>query len=146
MRYQRGLTLIEIIATITVISMAGAALVGTLSYLAGSGNGAMRQVQAQSIAQAYLAEISGMSFLDPDGVNEGPNRALWDNVADYNGLDTANATDKTGNVVGPYRVRVVTSAGGLGTLPANAVWRIDVTVDYDTNASVIATGYRTNHP
>jgi hypothetical protein len=37
-------------------------------------------------------------------------------------------------------------AGGLSGLPNNAVWRVDVTVDFDTNRSAVATGYRTNHP
>ena len=59
---------------------------------------------------------------------------------------TCCATDKAGNASGNYRVRVNVVAGGLGALPANAVWRIDVTVDYDTNAFALATGYRTNHP
>lgn len=143
---QRGMTLIEVIATITVISMAGAALVGTLSYLAGTSGGNLRQAQAEAIANAYLSEISATAFADPDGVAEGSNRRLWDNVMDYNGLDTPTATDKAGNASGNFRVRVNVVAGGLGTLPANAVWRIDVTVDYDTNAFALATGYRTNHP
>ncbi len=119
---QRGVTLIELIASITVIAMAGAALMGTLSYLAGKGPTTMRQAQAQAIADAYLGEITGRSFAD---------------VATYNGLNTFEAG---------YRVRVNLIAGGLGVLPNNAVWRIDVTVDYDTNASVLATGYRTNRP
>jgi MSHA pilin protein MshD len=143
---QQGMTLIELIVTITVVSMAGAALVGTLSFLAGTSGVNMRQAQAQAIANAYLTEISGMAFLDPDGIAEGANRALWDNVTDYNGLDTLVATDKAGNASGNFHVRVNVVAGGLGVLPANAVWRIDVTVDYDTNAFALATGYRTNHP
>lgn len=143
---QRGVTLLELIVTITVVAMAGAALVGTLSYLAGTSGTQLRRAQAQSIATAYLAEIRGMGFADPDGIAEGANRQLWDNVTDYNGLNTPTASDKLGNAAGNFPVRVNVSAGGLGTLPANAVWRIDVTVDYDTNAFVVATGYRTNHP
>jgi prepilin-type N-terminal cleavage/methylation domain-containing protein len=143
---QRGMTLLELIVTITVVAMAGAALMGTLSYLAGTSGGNMRQAQAQAIANAYLTEISGMSFADPDGVAEGANRLLWDNVMDYNNLNTPTATDKAGNASGNFRVRVNVVAGGLGVLPANAVWRIDVSVDYDTNAFALATGYRTNHP
>jgi Tfp pilus assembly protein PilV len=122
MRGQRGLTIIELIASITVIAMAGAALMGTLSYLAGNGGNAMRRAQAQAIADAYLGEITARSFAD---------------VATYNGLDTTE---------GGHRVRVALFNGGLGALPNNAVWRIDVTVDYDVNAAVIATGYRTNRP
>jgi prepilin-type N-terminal cleavage/methylation domain-containing protein len=121
-RLQRGVTLIELIASITVIALAGAALMGTLSYLAGTGGSYVRQAQAQSIADAYLAEITGRSFAD---------------VAAYNGLNTQEP--------GGFRVRANLSPGGLGTLPNNAVWRIDVTVDYGASV-VVATGYRTNRP
>ncbi len=142
---ERGLSLIELIATITVISMAGTALMGTMSYLAHTGGRTLQQAQAQAIATAYLDEITGMSFVDPDGLAEGANRAAWDNVFDYNNLRTLTASDKAGNPAGNYPVRVNIAQGGLGALPANDVWRIDVTVDYD-GGSVIATGYRTNYP
>ena len=122
MKRQRGLTLIELITTITVMAMAGSAVVGTLAYLAGQGPRITRQAEAQAIANAYLHEITGQAFAD---------------VAAYHGLDTVEAG---------YRVRVALSAGGLGTLPNNAVWRIDVTVDHDDDGAVIATGYRTNRP
>jgi MSHA pilin protein MshD len=145
-RLQRGVTIVELIASITVITLAGSALVGTLSYLAGAGDNATRQAQAQSIADAYLAEIRGLSFADPDGVDGEASRALWDDVDDYAGLDTPTASDKSGATVGNFRVRVNLFPGGLGTLPANAVWRIQVTVDYDDDAMVVATGYRTNRP
>jgi hypothetical protein len=69
----------------------------------------------------------------------------FDNVTDYQGLDTNVASDEMGNVAGPFRVRVTLTPGTLGTLPANAVWRIDVRVDYGLNNQVIATGYKTNH-
>jgi prepilin-type N-terminal cleavage/methylation domain-containing protein len=119
---QRGLTLIELIASISVIAMAGAALMGTLTYLADKSSLGLRQAQAQAIADAYLNGITGRSFAD---------------VAGYNGLDTTEAG---------YRVRVALSSGGLTLLPNNAVWRVDVTVNYDANAVVVATGYRTNRP
>lgn len=144
--WNRGFTLIELVVTITVIGMAGAALVGTLSYLAGTSGSNMLQAQAQSIAYAYLEEISGMAFADPDGVAEGPNREFWDNVMDYNGLDTLSASDKKGNPAGNFHVRVNVTPGVLNLVPAGAVWRIDVTVDYDASGTMIATGYRTNHP
>jgi MSHA pilin protein MshD len=132
------------VVAISVIATAGAALVGTLSYLAGEGSGYLQQAQAQSIADAYLEEITGKSFADPGGGDGEGNRALFDDVDDYNGLDEL-ATNAAGAAAGAYRVQVALTAGGLGALPANAVWRIDVTVSYD-NSSAIATGYRTNHP
>jgi prepilin-type N-terminal cleavage/methylation domain-containing protein len=141
---QRGVTLIELTVAIAVISLAGSALVGTLSYLSGQGSGYLLQAQAQSIADAYLSEITGKCFADCLPGPEG-NREQFDDVTDYNNLDTLVAADEAGNVAGNFRVRVNLTPGGLGVLPANAVWRIDVTVDYG-NGFAIATGYRTNHP
>ena len=146
---QRGVTLVELIVAITVIATAGAALVGTLSYLAGTGSDYLLQAQAQSIADSYLAEISGKSFADPDGVDGEANRSLFDDVDDYNGLNTAAASDEMGNAAGSFNVRVNLAPGGLGALPNVDVWRIDVTVDYgngSANGTVISTGYRTRHP
>jgi MSHA pilin protein MshD len=141
---QRGVTLVELVVTIVVIATAGSALLGTLSYLSGQGSNYILQAQAQSIADAYLSEITGKCFAD---CIPGPeaNRQQFDNVTDYNGLDTPVATDEAGNVIGNFRVRVNLTAGGLVLLPAASVWRIDVTVDYD-NGVAVATGYRTNHP
>lgn len=141
---QRGVTLIELVVTITVIATAASALIGTLSYLSGEGTSYLLQAQAQSVADAYLSEISGASFADPDVDGEG-NRCQFDDVDDYAGYAANVATDKCGNPVGNFPVRVVLTAGGLGTLPAADVWRIDVTVSYD-NTSVTATGFRTRHP
>lgn len=141
----RGVTLIELIITISVMSVAGIALVSTLSYLSGTGSDHVLRSQAQSIANAYLNEITGKCFADClPGVEA--SRMQFDDVTDYQGLDTLAATDQMNNAAGNFRVRVNLTAGGLGALPANAVWRIDVTVDYDRGKQVIATGYKTNHP
>jgi prepilin-type N-terminal cleavage/methylation domain-containing protein len=142
---QRGVTLIELVVTITVIATAASALIGTLSYLSGEGTSYLLQAQAQSVADAYLSEISGASFADPDGADGEGSRCQFDDVDDYAGYAANVATDQCGNVVGNFPVRVVLTAGGLGTLPAADVWRIDVTVSYD-NTSVTATGFRTRHP
>lgn len=138
MKRQRGVTLVELVATIVVISMAGSALVGTLSYLANTSSSTMRQTQAQAIADAYLAEIVGKGFTDPDGINGETDRAFFDDVLDYNGY--------TAPEPGNFEVRVAVSAGTLTGIPNNAVRRVDVSVDYDTNAFAMATGYRTNRP
>jgi MSHA pilin protein MshD len=142
----RGATLVELMVSIVVISIAGAALASTLAYLNGTGSTSILQAQAQSIANAHLNEITGKSFLDPDGVDgEGP-RAQFDDVDDYNGLDNAVARDEFGNASGNFRVRVSVVPGALGGVPAANVRRIDVTVSYGDSASVVATGYRTRYP
>ncbi len=141
--HSRGVTLIELVVSITVIAIAGAALTGTLAYLSGTGNTSILQAQAQSIANAYLNEISGKAFV-ADGV-EG-SRDLYDDIFDYNGLDDAVARDEFGNVAGNFRVRVSVVAGALNAVPAADVRRIDVTVDYGNASSVVASGYRTRYP
>lgn len=139
----RGVTLVELVVSIVVISIAGAALAGTLAYLNGTGNTSILQAQAQSIANAYLNEIIGKRFL-PDGVEASRNQ--YDDIFDYNGLDDAVARDEFGNVAGNFRVRVNLVAGAFNGVPAAAVRRIDVTVDYGSVYSVVASGYRTSYP
>jgi prepilin-type N-terminal cleavage/methylation domain-containing protein len=142
-RKTRGVTLIELVVAITVIAIAGAALMATLAYLNGTGNTAILQAQAQSIATAYLNEITGKSFADPNGADGEASRDLFDDVDDYSGLNTAVASDEFGNATGNFNVSVAVVPGALGLLPATDVWRVDVTVGYGNAAYVVATGYRT---
>ena len=145
MKRQRGVTLVELVVTITVIAIAGTALLSTLTFMAGAGTDYVLQAQAQSIANGYLDEILTKSYADPN-VNNETSRCQFDDVMDYQGLDTNTASDECGNAAGNFRVRVAVSQGTLTGIPAGAVRRIDVTVNYGTDGQAIATGYRTNHP
>ena len=143
-RHARGVTLVELVVSIVVIAIAGAALSGTLAYLNGTGNTSILQAQAQSIANAYLNEITGKRFA---GRRRRSHRAL----------STMTSSTTTGSMT---RWRATSSAmrpaisacawpswpGALNGLPAAAVRRIDVTVDYGNGSSVVATGYRTSYP
>ena len=140
---QRGVTLMELVVGIVVIAIAGAALSGTLAYLNGSGNTSILQAQAQSIANAYLNEITAKRFT-ADGV-EG-SRDQYDDISDYNGLVDPVATDEFGTVAGNFRVTVNVVPAALNGIPAAAMRRIDVTVAYGATFSVVATGYRSNRP
>jgi MSHA pilin protein MshD len=137
-RRTRGVTLVELVVSIVVISVAGAALAGTLAYLNGTGNTSILQAQAQSIANAYLNNVLDKSFASAPGA--------FNDVNDYNGLNDPVALDAAGNAAGNFRVQVSVGPGVLNGMPAAAVRRIDVTVDYGNGASVVATGYRTNYP
>lgn len=143
---QRGLTLIELVTSITVIGIAGMALLGVLGYLSSSSGAVVSQTRAQAVADMYLAEVLSKPFLDPDGTPSEPNRSLFDDVGDYNGLDEATAVDRAGNPAGPYRVRVTVTATALGTATAANVRRVDVRVDLPDGKMVLATGYRTRYP
>jgi MSHA pilin protein MshD len=137
-RHTRGVTLVELVASIVVIAIAGVALSSTLAYLNGTGNTSILQAQAQSIANAYLNNILDKNFASSPGP--------LDDVNDYNGLNNPVALDAAGNASGNFRVQVAVGAGVLNGLPGAAVRRIDVTVAYGNGASVVATGYRTNYP
>jgi MSHA pilin protein MshD len=138
----RGVTLIELVVSIVVIAVAGAALAGTLAYLSGTGNTSMLQAQAQSIANAYLNEIVSKEFV-PNGV-EG-SRAQFNDVRDYDNHVDVMARDKFNNVAGNFRVSVSVAPSALNGVAAANVWLVNVTVNYGNGASVVATGYRTRY-
>lgn len=143
---QTGLTLIELVTSIVVISLAAAALLGVMGFLATASGISLAQARAQAIASSYLNEALSKPFIDPDGSDGEATRALFDDVDDFNGLDDVAATDQAGAAAGPFRVRVTVAAGTLGALPASAVRRVDVRVDYAGGLQMLATGYRTRYP
>jgi MSHA pilin protein MshD len=149
-RRQRGVTLIELVITITVIAIASVAVLGTISATTVRSADRMQRQQALAVAQAYMEEIALRSFSDPDGtaVRE-PLRADYDDVDDYNGLADNGARDQLGRSVaslGSYVVRVsVASSRALGGVPQNAVKRIDVTVTDPSGNAVALTGYRSRY-
>jgi len=103
----------------------------------------MLQAQAQSIANSYLNEIIAKNFV-PNGVEA--NRALFNDVRDYNGRVDVVARDKFNNAAGNFRVSVAVAASALNGVAAANVWLVNVTVNYGNGASVVATGYRTGYP
>ncbi len=152
-RRRGGLTLIELLIAIVVVSVA---LGGTLllsRHTVSRSADAMIQHQALEVATAYLEEIMLRAYLDPETASVCPaaeaGRALYDNVCDYDGLDDAGAVDQTGaNVVGlgDYRVRVdVDTTANLNGLSGSAdVLRIDVRVTHPTGLDITISGYRTS--
>jgi MSHA pilin protein MshD len=146
MKRERGVTLVELVVSITIIALAASALMGVLGYLSGSGGTVILQTQAESIANSYLNEALAKPFNDPDGIDGEANRAAFDDVNDYNGIDDAAAVDVLGNASGNFRVRVTVGPGVLGALPAADVQRVDVRVDFGNSYFVEVSGYRVRYP
>lgn len=124
-----GATLIELVTTIVVISIAAVILIKVTSVSTGRSVDPMIQQQAVAIAQAYLEEIMQKGFCDPDyDVDSNPatplncpvqctgrvcqpagcrnsgsaqegSRPLYDDICDYNGLSDSGAVDQTGSAV-----------------------------------------------
>ena len=54
---ERGVTLIELVAAITIVAIAATAVLGAISMIMTRGADAMARQQAVAVAEAYLEEI-----------------------------------------------------------------------------------------
>lgn len=139
---QRGVTLVELILSIVIISVGLVGILSAMSLTTRHSADPLPRKQALAIAEALLEEVQLMPFTlcDPDGfttagcaVNEGmgpeavpaPERrghlsAPFDNVNDYHGLELVGGASDiggSGNVTIPagYTARIaVTADAGLG--------------------------------
>jgi MSHA pilin protein MshD len=145
-RHQHGLTLIELVTSITIIGLAGSAVLGVMGFLSSTSGSTLARLRAQDVAQLYLAEVLARPFSDPDATPVESSRSLFDDVGDFAGLDDATAVDQSGTVIAPWRVRVSVVPAALGSVPATNARRVDVRVDLPDGQVVVATGYRTRYP
>lgn len=155
---QRGVTLVELVISIVVISIALAGTLAVMRRTTASSADPMIVRQAVGVAEAYLEEILLKPYYDPvagagGGVCPAPDpngRPEYNNVCDYDGLDDSGARDQDDNPVtglGRYRVRVsVDDTATLGSLsgPADVV-RADVRVTHDAQVDFTLSGYRANY-
>jgi MSHA pilin protein MshD len=146
---ERGVTLIELVITITVIATAAVVLMSAVAARTVHSADAMVRQQALAIAQSYLEEITLRPFRDPDTTASEASRADYDDIDDYNGLNDSGAHDQLGRAVaglGGYNVQVtVAASSGLGALPSAVVKRIDVKVTAPTGYVVSLSAYRTDY-
>ena len=146
---QDGLTLIELVVVMIVISIALVGVMSVINYTTLHSADPVLRHQAIAIAEAYMEEVTLKNFTDPDGIDEGANRALFDNVADYAGLVDNGARDQNNNAIGGlenYRVSVAVAGASLG--PAGnqvAALQITVTVTDPAGESLTMTGFRTDY-
>ena len=143
---QAGVTLIELIIAMVVISIAVGGVLLVLNYTTlHSADPVLRQ-QSIAIAEAYMEEITLKSFADPDGTEAGETRSTFDDVDDYNGLPDTVVRDQTGTAIGAlanYSVSVAVSNVNYGpTGQQVAGLKIDVTVTDPAGESLTLSGYR----
>jgi len=145
----RGVTLIELIVAMVVISIALTGVLLVINYTTLHSADPVLRHQAIAIAEAYMEEISLKNFADLDADGEA-GRALFDDVDDYNNHVDNGAVDQNGApIVGleNYTVRVTVAPpqeyGQVGlTVPG---LRIDVTVIDPAGVSLTLTGFRANY-
>ena len=163
---QAGLSLVELVMFIMVISVGLAGVLLVMNYTSQHSADPMIREQALLIAESYMEEILVKKFIDPTTSTtrtcptaEG-GRTNYDNVCDYNGLSDTGARDQFGNTITGlenYNVAVTVSGGtgiSLGpstNLVANTgsirVLQVDVTVTHSNSPdfSLPLTGYRTHY-
>lgn len=162
---QRGITLIEMIATIVILAIALAGITAALSGGIGRSADVLVEMRAVALAQSYLDEILGKRFdeaSNPRGIppcrtdctgeaSFGPDggesdRGDFDDVDDYHGLDEGWQTatdlrDAEGNPRTGYdSFRVQVSVRYLDTSPAGEEESLGATptdLDDDRDAKLI---------
>ena len=153
MRLQSAFTLVEVIVTIVVVSIASVALMSFANMVRGSADPVIQQ-QATTIAEAYLEEILLRSFNDPQGGETGADegeagRAEYDDVKDHRSLAAGPAADQFGNPVAAlaaYTVTVNITNTALGGIPAADALRVDVSVSHAAISNILLSGFRTRYP
>jgi len=143
---QQGVTLIELIVAMIVISVALGGVLLVMNYTTARSADPVLRHQALAIAEAYMEEITLKNFADPGGPPE-TGRADYDNVADYNGLADSGAHDQNGNAVTGlenYSVTVAVTSASFGSPTVNGL-QIVVTVTDPAGESLTLTGYRANY-
>jgi MSHA pilin protein MshD len=174
-RRARGLSLVELVIFIVVVSTA---LVAVMSvFVSGTGRSAdpMARRQALAIAESLLEEVQLMpfTFCDPDDANvdtaassagcaslpdaAGPEAGetrfttpQFDGVTDYHGYSMAGIVDITNTAVAGlpgYGASVGIAPAALGSITAGSgdALRITVTVTGPGGTSLSLDGYRSRH-
>ncbi|MGB5256261.1 MAG: type II secretion system protein [Woeseiaceae bacterium] len=144
---QRGVTLVELLVSIVIVSIAASSVLGVLSMTTAASADPMIRHQAAAIAEAYLEEIMLKPITDPDGIDGEAARADFDDLDDYNGLVDTGARDQFGTPIaalGSYNVGVsVAPSSGLPAVPAGDALRVDVVVTRGSDINFVLSGYRT---
>lgn len=144
-RHQSGITLIELILSMVIISIALTGIFSVMNLTVSHSADPVVQHQAIAIAEAYLEEIQLQSYNDPNGTNAGETtRASFDNVADYDGLNDVGVHNQQGAVsnLSSYNVSVVVADQAVSLLTAK---KITVTVSGPGVSGLALVGYRFNY-
>lgn len=160
-RSMTGATLVELVITIVVIGVAIAGVVGAFSLIAGRSADPLNQTRAVALAQIYLDEILSKKYDQATPVGGVPkasgcsitpesDRADYDDVDDYHGVDDRPPENGEGNPLGAeysnFRVAVSVQCAGteVGLTSNDDAKRIDVTVTDPTGQNYRFSAYRAN--
>ena len=140
---QSGLTLVELILSIVVISVALTGVLSVMTVTVRHSADPVVQHQAIAIAVSYLEEILLLAYSDPDATEAGEVRATFDDVDDYHGLSDSGVHDQSGTAVASLSNYNVAVAVSTVTVNSIAMKKVDVTVS-GALGSLTLTGYKSS--
>lgn len=149
----RGVSLVEVILFIVIVSVALTGVLGVMNLTTQRSADPLIRKQAIAAAESLLEEILLQNF-SPTGVATTPtpaNRAAgnFNDVSDYNGYTSTGIypVDSATPIPGltGYNVSVSVSGSALDAIPAAEAKLIAVTVTGPDGVSVTLSGYRTNY-
>ena len=161
-RIQKGATLVELVITIVIISVAIAGVVGAFALISGRSADPLNQTRAVALAQIYMDEILSRRYDENTPVGGFPrepgctinteegSRADYDDVDDYNEItdavpENAEGTGLAADYAG-FQVSVaIECAGDEIGLAADEAKRIDLTITDPSGQGYDFSAYRANY-
>ncbi len=113
-RHLCGFTLVELVVTLAIFGIAGAAIFGSMSFALGKQSDSLWRAKTEILARSYLDQIMIRKFdeLTPEGgvprcgpcsspadFDDGESRANFDDVDDFNGLREIPPLDEDGQPI-----------------------------------------------
>ena len=141
--FQRGVTLIELVISIVIISIGVAGILKVMELTTRHSADPMIQHQAVAVAEAYLEEILTKSYsIQP----QSGSRANFDDVRDYDGLSNSPPENQLGTPIGTLPGYAVTvTVNGPAALDGVNALEVVVHVTKGAIADVTLSGYRTEY-
>ncbi|MFW5442934.1 MAG: prepilin-type N-terminal cleavage/methylation domain-containing protein [Methylococcaceae bacterium] len=143
---QSGMTLIELILSMVIISVALTGVLTVMNYTVRHSADPVIQHQAIAIAESYLEEVLLHAYANPTGGYSGTDRSQFDDVDDYNSLSDTGVKDHLGNSVAILtKYNVAVSVSSPVTLTGSVLAKkVTVTVS-GLGISLKLVGYRANY-
>jgi MSHA pilin protein MshD len=148
---QRGISLIELIIFIVIISVALTGILLVMNQVTAHSADPLIHKQAMAVAESLLEEIELQDFISQSGVTNavtaGNRASEYHIVNDYNNFKTTAGIIDINNTavagLGSYNASVAVTNELLNGIAAGSSVRITVTVTDPLNNSIVIDGYRT---
>ncbi len=151
MTRQRGISLIELIMFIVIISIAVVGILRVMDKVTGHSADTLVRKQALAAAESLLEEVQLQDFISASGVPSAVTQANRSSeyyiVSNYNGFATIGIFPVSGVAaiagLGSYNASVVVTNEALGDIAAGSAVLVTVTVTDPQNNAIQISGYRT---